>query len=269
MQLPSPVGNSVRKHVLCAALASFLAVPSWGTAIAAPKPIAPPEGYLSWNAPAGEPLASRNLVPGGLDSTAADQLYLSIRVPRNIVPLVGLSGTLLFEPEDGDTLGAFWDFERGGANAGSLQIDFDKPGTAECTKPWNGLVTGHVGYSRAGGRGRLDLSADVTPERAHHLVPSGYYLFARVTVPRTRCALPGCHQPVRITWVGGNLRSSRPGSESIWFGRGPERSVTWNAPPRGMTTRNTRLAVETWVPRFAPPSRKSIQVLESLPPQSE
>ncbi len=215
---------------------------------------------MSWRAPWGDPRATQAIAAVCSDTTGADTLYLTIRSPRNVLPLMGMTGTLLFEPQRGDTLGQFWNLDRAGANAGNLTVDFDLLSSDICSSPWKVLVGGRVGYTHAGGRGRLDLSADVPFAHVYNLYPNECYFFGRVTLRRARAYLAGCNLPMRISWIGGRVRSSRKGSESLVFGIGPERTVTWNAPRQGIGTRRTRLAMETWVPRHAPPSRGSLPV---------
>ena len=231
-----------------------------------------PELFMSWRAPWGDPRATQTIVADCADTTGADTLYLTIRSPRNVLPLLAMTGTLLFEPQRGDTLGEFWNLERSGANAGHLAVDFDLLSSDLCSSPWKVLVGGSVGYTRAGGRGRLDMTADVPFAHVYNLHPNECYFFGRVTLHRARGYLAGCGQPMRISWIGGRVRSSRRGSESLAFGIGPNRTVTWNAQRQGLGTRRTRLAMETWVPRHAPPSRGSLPVVVSspqVPPQAE
>lgn len=238
-------------------------------AASAPPPvrrIQQPELFLSWNAPWGEPRASRAIVADCSDTTGEDTLYLTLRSPRNVLPLLGMTGTLLFEPQRGDTLGPFWNLDRTGANAGNLLVDFDLLSSESCSSPWKVLVGGRVGYSHVAGRGRLDITADVPFAHVYNLYPNECYFFGRVTLRRARASLAGCKQPMRISWIGGRVRSSRKGSESLVLGIGPERTVTWNAPLKGIGTRRTRLAMETWVPRHAPPSHGSAPVVVAPPP---
>ena len=253
---------TLRLHMVLILLGSALLQ---GTAYAqtrAPRRVPAPEVYLSWNAPFGETRAARNIVVDCADTTGSDTLYLALRSTRNVLPLLSLTGTLLFEPEAGTSPGSFWYLERGGANGGNLLVDFDLIGSEHCVSPWKTYVAGHVGYAHVGGRGRLDMTADVTLEKVFNLNPPDCYIFGRVTIRRQRGNLDGCRLPMRISWVGGKLRSSRPGSELLTFAQGPNQSVTWNAPRQGVACRRTRLAIETWVPYMAPPSRTAMPIYQ-------
>src|SRR5690349_9702526 len=78
-----------------------------------PAPMPVPAIHLSWNAPWKEPGASTNRRPNCSDyTTDTDTLYLTFQTPRRVVPLLGVSAVLLFEPVAGDTLGPYWDLER-------------------------------------------------------------------------------------------------------------------------------------------------------------
>ena len=221
-----------------------------------PRPDDPPPVHIAWHAPWGSPQATQNLVAECGDTTLVDTLFLTFECPKKYIQRVrGISGALLFEPQAGDTLGAFWFNERGGTNAGNLLVDFDLINTDDAQTPWRAYVAGRVGYAHEAGRGRLDLSADVPVAKVLNLFPGMTYYFARVTIHRKRCDLAGCLAPMRITWAGGRFRWNRPGSKDASFGIGPGQSVTWNAPRSSLACRRTRLAIETWVPPFAPPSR--------------
>jgi hypothetical protein len=225
------------------------------------RPIVPPDANLSWNAPWGEPRAVSAITVDCADTSDADTLYMTLRSDRSVVPLLGVTATLLFEPQGGDSLGSFWDLERGGVNNGSLLIDFDLVASENCSTPWKTLVAGRVGYSRVGGRGRLDVSADVPRTAVFNMNTGNCYILGRITLRRLRGKLAGCRQPMRVSWIGGIIRSTRPGSESLALVPGPGRSVTQNAPRSGIACRRTRLAVETWTPRLAPPSWSAMPVL--------
>ncbi len=232
------------------------------------KPIDAPRVHLTWNAPWGDSLASSSLTVDCADTSRVDLLFLTFESPRNILPLTGVSGTLLFEPEAGDTLGPFWFFERQDRNAGSLAVDFNLRNAAGCLSAWRGKVDAGVGYGRVGQRGRLDLSADVAAADAQNLNPNTCFMFARVVIRHNRSELDGCKRPMRITWVGGRFRSHRPGSEELTTVTGPGHSVTWNAPRSGVNVRRSGPAIVTWVPRFAPSSRAALQLRAFATPPS-
>jgi len=227
-------------------------------AAAAPRPVEMPRSHLTWREPWGDPGAATTITRACSDTSTADTLYLTIEAPPHHLPFVGISGALLFEPMQGDTLDPYWHLEHGDDNSGSLLVDFDFLVRGGSTYPWQTLVTGMVGYTRSAGRGRLDFSADVPRERTLTLYPGQSYLCVRVALRHKARFASGCAKPVRITWVGGRIRSWRPGSESMAFALGPLRSVSANAPRGGVPRRRTGLAVETWVPQYAPPSRATL-----------
>ena len=196
--------------------------------IAAVPPTPPadiPLLYLTWHAPHGDPRARTALSVDCRDTTGVDTLYLTFETRRRGFRFTGMSGTLVFEPQAGDTLGPYWFRARGEANEAMTFVDFDLLLNSEYVdSPWERLVTGSVGFTHVGGRGRLDVSAHVTPKQAKNLFPRTRYAFARVKLLRARGRLAGCQQPMSIAWVGACAYSSL--GESMWVPPGPNRRVT-------------------------------------------
>src|SRR5206468_5790768 len=128
-------------------LASLLA-PGVGHAL---KVVPPPLLHLTWNAPYGEPRARTDIVTNCSVAAHDDTLWLTFEQPSNNLHCLSVSGALVFEPQQGDTLGSLWFFERGGANAGNIFIAYDMLPSPIVEKPWRGLVDGHVGCAHVGG----------------------------------------------------------------------------------------------------------------------
>jgi hypothetical protein len=231
---------------------------------AAARAVDLPVVHMAWREPWGEPGAASAITRACGDTTLVDTLYLTLQAPKQHLPITGLSGTLLFEPMGGDTLDPYWHLERGDDDAGSLLVDFDFLERGAATSPWQAFVVGLVGYTRVGGRGRLDFSADVPNWRAKLLWPGTNYLCARVMLRHPARYAAGCARPMRVTWVGGRVRSTRAGSEELSFALAPLRSVTLNAPRGGFARRRLGLAMETWVPRLAPQSRLTLLQRDAL-----
>lgn len=76
-------------------------------ASAAGAPADPPEVYLSWHAPWGEPRAADTL-SASCDTTRADTLWMSFDPGKPSPTFVGYTATLLFHPALGDTLTGWW-----------------------------------------------------------------------------------------------------------------------------------------------------------------
>lgn len=228
---------------------------------AAPPPT-PPEDipllYLTWHAPYGDPRARTELSVDCRDMSGVDTLYLTFETRHRSMRFTGMSGTLVFEPQAGDTLGRYWFRARGEANEAMTFVDFDLLlNSAYVDSPWEQLVAGSVGFTHVGGRGRLDVSAHVAPKQAKNLFPGTRYVFSRVKLLRSRGGLPGCDQPMSIAWVGACAYSSL--GERMWVPPGPGRRVTLNANGDGVATRRYR-PVAAWLPRYAPPSWRTVEV---------
>jgi len=264
---PSQAKENAPAQPAARSTADSSAVPTLGDslspiALTAPKhpvvrPMPPPRLHVTWNAPFGDPRARTNLDTNGADTSRVDTLFLSFESPPHNLPLLGLSGALLFEPQAGDTLGSFWAFERTGPNSGNLRVEFDHIWSEYCEMPWNTLVYGHVGYTRAGGRGRLDLSADIVDIGIKNLFPNRSFCFARIAIDHKRAGLlEGCGRPMSISWVG--VQFATYNNLVLRPLPGPGQRVTMNASKRGVASRHLIGLQQAWVPPSAPPSRASL-----------
>jgi hypothetical protein len=220
--------------------------------------VPPPTVHLTWNAPYGSPRAKTRVSPACNDSTRLDTLWLTFETPVRGIHHTAVSGTVLFEPADGDTLGSFWAFERGGPNAGNILIDFDllPDPDRSFVSPYSALVNGHVGYTRAGGRGRLDLTANGPGANGGITQPGAQYCFARIIIREQRTDLTGCERPIAVRWAGARFQTSMEGDLRVTQTAGT--TVCWNAARGGVARRRPAFVVETWVPKEAPPSRMVI-----------
>ncbi len=216
--------------------------------------VAPLPLGLAWSAPFGAPGARRALTAACWDTSRVDTMFLSFATGAHTVALAGVSAAIAFEPAPGESLGTFWGFERTGTNPGSLLVDFDLLTGVDFDTPWATFVSGHVGYSHPGQRGRLDVSADVPIRSSKILAPHTTFCFARIRITHARTTLTGCGAPMAITWVGGLLHLS----DGTLVHCGPSPTITWNAGRRTLPRRRVNAAIETWVPVVAPPSQVSL-----------
>lgn len=245
-------------------IAAVALAAAWGAAFADPpafKPSDVPTLHTTWGGPFGDPRAHLQQIERCADSTSVDTLYLSFETGNRAIRLVGLSGVLLFEPDPRDTLGTFWKFERTGPNAGGLTVDLDRLVGDTYESPWSTLVEGHVGYSHLGGRGRLDVSANVSRDLPKTLPPHQVFAFARIGIHHARQGLTGCRAPMTVRWASAILSTYE--RARAWAGSSPP--ARWNA-GRGAVRRRVQGVVEAWTPLIAPPSQVSLPPF--VPPAS-
>jgi hypothetical protein len=220
--------------------------------------------HLTWHEPYGSPRATTRLAPDCSNATGEDTLFLTFETPKSILHYLSISGALVFEPLDGDTLGSYWDFERGGQNSGNILIGFDPQYSDYYRFSWEGAVEGHVGYTRAAGRGRLDISVNgPNVARGGASIQGQQFLFARVIIVHTPRPLTGCNRPMKITWVAARFPSRFEGD--VYALPGARASVTWNAPRGPLPPPTTRFAPLTWLPQEVPPSRKVLETMRGAP----
>jgi hypothetical protein len=245
-----------------AAVVVLTAVPN---AVASPPANDVPNLYLTWHAPYGDPRARTTLAVDCRDTTGVDVLYLTFETRRQGMRFTGMSGTLVFEPQMGDTLGSYWFRARGEANQAKTFVDFEYFNSETADTPWESRAVGSVGFGHVGGRGRLDMSAHVPPQQAKNLFPGTRYVVARIKLMRSNGHLPGCDQPMSIAMEAACLYTTLG---RTWIPPGLGHRVTMNAEREGVATGRFR-PVAVWVPRFAPPSWRTVELgFEPDPPES-
>jgi hypothetical protein len=176
----------------------------------AETPLPPPSTgmgfFLSWGRPWGEPGARSARLPACRDTTAIDTLYLSFRTPVAIPRLLAFTADLYFHAAAGDSLGDYWFFEGGAANAGGLSVAYQRrDGEGEVGEPWRTRGVGIVSYSRTRASGKLRMAFAVDTLSAVPLAAGDHVTFARVFVRARHRALRGCAQPVAVEWRTGTL----------------------------------------------------------------
>ena len=185
-----------------------------------------PLAYLSWGAPWGQPGAREHVRVSG-DSTRVDTLYLSFDPGSDAPKFVGLTALLYFWPQSGDTLGAFWHFERTAENPMACRIDFDVA-PYEAMSPFTSSGMGMPRYDHSKGSGRLSFIYAVPANNGVALKAGTIYCLARVFLSHRRASLSGHAQPLCIQWgeadfsVDSELSTHARGAGSPY--------VTWNSP---------------------------------------
>lgn len=195
----------------------------------APSPTARAEGeprlYLTAHAPWGQPGAKSSLRLEGADSTRTDTLYLSFD-PGKIAPeFIGLSASLYFWTQQGDTLGSFWHFERDGANSMSCRIEFEVH-PHQAMSPFKTAGMGLPRYDRTPRYGKLSFMYAVPAGTGVQLEAGKVYSAARVLISHRRAHLAGYRQPICIEWGDAELGLT---TELMAYGN-PDRSsvVAWS-----------------------------------------
>lgn len=201
---------------------------------------------LSWRAPWGQPRATTTLMPALRDTNGADTLYLCMRPGRTSPTFNGFMATLEFRCAPGDTLGAFWAFERTGANAGALGVQFGPEPEFPCPQPWVTAGVGRPAWTHTPTGGQLKLVFAVPYTQSGPVDSAGVYALARVLIRHNRARLSGSAQPMCIEWTESSLAFALKDEPIVRQG---ERFVSWNS-PRGAVCDSWRNAArpESWKP---------------------
>lgn len=205
------------------------------------------EVYLTWDAPHGARRAKAEKRAACADSTGADTLYLAFKPGRPAPSFNGMTATLRFHPAAGDTLRSWWHYERTGAHAGAITVDFGPDPSIPYRQPWGGKGTGNARLERD--REGLQLRmVYAVPLGAGlgSLVPDSVYTLARVIL-RHAAGLSGCAEPVCVEWAVATLAFGLKDEPRVQRG---ERFASWNSPGGAVCTPH-RKRLEAWKPRGA------------------
>lgn len=208
--------------------------------------------YLTWNAPWGQRRARDQHVNSCAGRDSADTLYLSFLPGRASRGFNGFTALLQIHPAAGDTLGPWWQFERTGANAGALALQFDLDSTFSAPQPWKVAGVPHLSYVRSEGAASLRLVYAVPRPQARPIAADTVYTLGRL-IFRHRRDLPGCSQPVCIEWKESSLAFALKDEPIVRVG---ERVASWNSPGSAACdpVRGARRPA-SWRPGDARPSR--------------
>lgn len=182
---------------------------------------------LTWKAPYGQKGAVSALLPALADTAAADTLYLCMIPGRTSPTFNGFTATLRFRCVTGDTLGDFWRFERTGANAGALAVQFGpQPGLAFPT-PWIAQGVGKPAWVPEKNGAVLKLVFAVPYTQSAGVDSAKAYCLARVFIRHKGAKLSGRAQPMCIEWEESSLAFALRDEPVVRRG---ERFVSWNSP---------------------------------------
>lgn len=154
---------------------------------------------LTWDAPYGLKRARAMRTPRCDDARAADTLYLSFIPGRTVDTFSGFTGVLLIHAMPGDTLGAYWQFEKAGANGGGLTAEYDGVADFPGRRPYRAQGMGFVRLQRTPTAATLRLVYAVGQEVLGHVDADSIYALGRVVL-RHEKSHDGCERPVCIEW---------------------------------------------------------------------
>ena len=159
---------------------------------------------LSWNAPWGDGRARTSHRMSCRADATADTLYLSLECGRESATFNGFLAELVVRAAPGDSLGSWWSFEQGGANAGQLLCDFGPNESMPGEQPWKVPGQGIIRWTREGGVGKVRMAYAISYKLATPVHRGRIYTLARLVLHHRR-ELLGCADPVCIEWASASL----------------------------------------------------------------
>lgn len=159
---------------------------------------------LTWDAPYGLKRARTMRTPRCGDASANDTLYLSFLPGRASDTFSGFTALLQIHATLGDTLGPFWHFERGGANAGQLSAEWDQVADFPGRRPYHVPGQGLIKLEHTPQMATLRMIYAVSHELGSHLAADSIYALGRVILRHQKLAA-GCDKPVCIEWRKGTF----------------------------------------------------------------
>ncbi len=182
--------------------------------------------FLSARAPFGAPRALETLPLACGDTTHRDTLWLSFEPAADESTMYGFSAEVFVYAPPGDTLGSFWDMQRGGANNGGLTVTFGPDETFPQPQPWTTQGIGTALYDRTPQSGRFRFLYVMPMGKAGPVEAGTRYVLGRIVLGAKRAGLTGCEQPVCVEWHNATVQY-RAGekvvvekSGSRWVARG-------------------------------------------------
>jgi len=182
--------------------------------------------YLSAGAPWGEPGARETFNAACHDTAWRDTLYLSFEPASDDSAFVTASGEIYVYAQPGDTLGSFWEMERGGRNNGGLVMEFGPDASFPQPQPWPVPGLAVVRYDRTPQSGRFRFVFAVPITQPGPVKAGTRYVVGRLLLGPRHPGLEGCDRPVCIEWrtaslgfKGRPMEHSKLG-EGRWLGRG-------------------------------------------------
>lgn len=203
--------------------------------------------FLTAGGPYGAAGATDRLGTTCSDSTRRDTLYLCFEPARDESTFFGFSGEMRVYAPPGDTLGAFWEMERGGANNGGLTMQFGPDETFPQPQPWATVGVGNVRFERVRSEARLRFLY-VVPYAAAGPVSAGRrYVLGRIVLGARHPGLAGCERQACIEWRSASFAFAREGPTVVSGGASCRVA-------RGGDAADCRGRVPAWLPNELPPA---------------
>jgi hypothetical protein len=208
--------------------------------------------FLSAGAPWGEPGARTTLRGLCADTVARDTLYLSFEPARDDSAFLTASGDVYFYAQPGDTLGDYWQMEKGGRNNGGLVIQFGPDESFPQPQPWTVPGLAVVKYERTRQSGCFRFVFAVPMTHPGPVKAGTRYVIGRIVLGAAHAGLGGCERPVCVEWHTASLGfKGRPMEftklgDSRWLTRGEageecrERIPAWRPKAAGGATTSPR-----------------------------
>ncbi len=164
-----------------------------------------PRLYLAWHAPYGLPGASDTLSRACGDTSRVDTLFLSFDPGRATRTFVGMTVTLKFQAQPGDSLGPLWAATGAGAPPPWMRVEWAPDSSSGCPSPWTTLGVGGHAYRKDGGQGLMRMVYAVSLLEISRVEPGRRYGLARILLRGLPRGVLGCHQPVCVEWTAATM----------------------------------------------------------------
>jgi hypothetical protein len=205
----------------------------------------PPEIFLTWHAPFGQPGATDTL-SAVCDSTRLDTLWLAFDPHRKSPTFLGFSATLLIHPRLGDSLSARWTKDYGTTRPGFVSLECDPSPGLGYPQPYRTNGGGGTIYEEDGASGSFRMVYTTPLNAAVGIVP-GTYALARVVIRRSSTPRPGCQEPICIEWAEGGIGFGF-GVPDLHVFTGAHRFVSLNSPGGGVCVPYRKAGKMNWTP---------------------
>lgn len=164
-----------------------------------------PRLYLSWHAPYGLPGASDTLIRACGDTSRVDTLFLSFDPGRACVTFVGMTATLRFRAQAGDSLGPQWGAPGAGPLPRWMRLEWAPDSSSGCPSPWSTRGFGFGGYRKLEGQGVLRMVYAVPSGDTARVEPGRRYGLALLLLRGLPLEGPFCRQPVCVEWTSATM----------------------------------------------------------------
>lgn len=161
--------------------------------------------FIAAGAPWGEPGARSEFRFTCADTVTRDTLYLSFEPAADDSAFLTAGGEVYFYAQPGDTLGSFWEMEKGGRNNGGLVIQFGPDATFPQPQPWAVQGLAVVKYERTAQSGLFRFVFAVPATHPGPVRAGTRYVIGRIVLGAKHSGLDGGGKPVCVEWHAASL----------------------------------------------------------------